>query len=335
MTSRRRRFSLLFAAAATAAALAGAVVGPAAPATAAWTPQVERLAGADRYQTAIAISKKFPDTASRVFIATGTAFPDALSVSATAALFASPLLLVQPNAIPAGVVNEIKRISPNEIVIAGGTGAVSKNVESQLAKLGVPVKRLAGADRYATSRAIAAYGAWEGGTAFATGRDFPDALAVAPIAGVNGAPVLLVDGKKSSLDSATQSALTKYDSQYALIAGGTGAVSSGIERQLKSTHEMVTRIAGADRYATAAKLNSGEYDVYYDVAYLAVGTGFADALAGGGLAGRFDGPLFLVQGNCVPGAVLDSLNKAQPDKIVLLGGKGALGDGVAKLRRCA
>lgn len=333
MTSTRRRFTLLFAAAAAVAALAGTVTGPAAPATAAWAPQVERLSGSDRYQTAIAISKKFPDTASRVFIATGAAFPDALSLSATAAAAKSPLLLVQPNAIPAGVVNEIKRIGPSSIVIAGGTGAVSKNVENQLAKLG-KVVRLSGADRYATSLAIAKYGPWDN-TFVATGRDFPDALAAAPVAGTDYSPVVLVDGKRSSLTTAAKAAIGEHDPQAGIVMGGTSVVSSGIYNQLDSLHPQgMFRFAGHDRYETAVKLNDFMWGDTYKVAYLAAGNGFADALAGGALAAD-NGALFLVQSGCVPGSVLDSLNAAKPAKIVLLGGKGALSDNVAKLKRCA
>lgn len=197
------------------------------------------------------------------------------------------------------------------------------------------MKRLAGADRYATSRAIAGYGAWEQTTFIATGRDFPDALASGPIAGRWPAPVLLVDGKRSSLDSATLKAINDSDSIATAIIGGPGAVSGGIEKQVKSLQEEFLRVAGADRYQTAAKLNSLEYADGYTTAYLAVGTGFADALAGGGLASRFTGPLYLVQRDCVPGVVLDQLKSEQPSKIVLLGGKGVLTDNVAKLKRCA
>ncbi len=325
----------MLAAAATVAALSGAIAGPAAPASAAWAPQIERLSGADRYQTAVAISKKFPAGPTHVFIATGEAFPDALSVSALASSYESPLLLVQKNSIPAGVVNEIKRLKPREILIAGGTGAVSKNVENQLSKLVGELNRASGADRYDTSLAIAQFGPWYNGATFvATGRDFPDALTAAPVAGDFGAPVLLVDGKRSSLDSATKNAIVANGPKFAAVIGGTGAVSAGIFKQLGGLHATMYRFNGSDRYETGVKLNDQHFGSDYDVAYLAVGTGYADALAGGSLAAQ-NGPLFLVQRNCIPSVVLDSLNKAQPAKVVLLGGKGVLTDGVAKLKRCA
>ena len=63
---------------------------------------VERLAGADRYATAAAISRATaqPGVAA-VVIASGASFPDGLGASPAAAALHGPLLLVQPQAIPA------------------------------------------------------------------------------------------------------------------------------------------------------------------------------------------------------------------------------------------
>src|SRR5690606_35269223 len=61
---------------------------------------VHRLAGADRFETAIRISERFSPGVPVVYIATGLNYPDALSASALAGAQGGPLLLVQPTTVP-------------------------------------------------------------------------------------------------------------------------------------------------------------------------------------------------------------------------------------------
>lgn len=91
-----------------------------------------------------------------VYIATGSDFPDALGVSAVAALNNGPVLFVLKDAIPAATLSELNRLQPSRIVIVGGTGVVSTAVENALKALNFAptVERLAGADRFATAAAI-------------------------------------------------------------------------------------------------------------------------------------------------------------------------------------
>jgi putative cell wall-binding protein len=44
----------------------------------------------------------------------------------------APLLLVQPDSIPAETAAELRRLSPDRIVVLGGEAAVSAQVEAQL-----------------------------------------------------------------------------------------------------------------------------------------------------------------------------------------------------------
>jgi hypothetical protein len=95
---------------------------------------VSRIAGANRYETSVAVSKvAFPNGASVVYVASGTAFPDALSAASLAAN--GPVLLTDPNRLPPEVAGEIRRLKPLKVVIVGGTAAVSVGVENELAKL--------------------------------------------------------------------------------------------------------------------------------------------------------------------------------------------------------
>ena len=77
-----------------------------------------RLAGSDRYQTAIAASKKFSPGVPSIFVATGRDFPDALSASAAAAQLGAPLLLTDRTSVPQAIFTEIKRLKPAKIYMS-------------------------------------------------------------------------------------------------------------------------------------------------------------------------------------------------------------------------
>ena len=126
-----------------------------------------RLAGANRYATAVAVSQDLvcgpTETADQceglggvdapvqtVFVASGTDFPDALGAGPLASGL-GPLLLVPPTGtVPAVVKAQPSRIDPTDIVIFGGTGAVSSGVATQLAAYG-SISRIAGTNRYDTA----------------------------------------------------------------------------------------------------------------------------------------------------------------------------------------
>jgi len=96
--------------------------------------KVSRVAGVDRYATAVAISQAyFSPGVPAVFLATGTNFPDALAGSAVAGLVEGPVLLTTPTSLPAAVASEITRLAPSKVYILGGTGVVSAAIEAQLA----------------------------------------------------------------------------------------------------------------------------------------------------------------------------------------------------------
>jgi len=211
----------------------------------AYSTTVVRLSGADRYATAVAISKATYPAApvTEAFIATGLAFPDALSVAAVAGRDDAPLLLVPGNAanlsgVPV-VEAELKRLHPSRIVLVGGTSAVSGGIAAELRAMfpSSTVVRLSGPDRYATAAAVSAHSFVAGGhpvAYVATGLDFPDALAGAALAGFGEAPLLLVPGTKTDLDpyDVIETELTRLGPQQIVIFGGPGAVSPGLAADL-------------------------------------------------------------------------------------------------------
>lgn len=288
-----------------------------------------RLSGAGRYDTAVAVSQKYSPGVEAVFVATGQNFPDALSAAAAAASVGGPLLLTPSNALPAAVRAEIVRLAPETIYIAGSQGAVSSAVETSLRGI-APVERLGGASRYDTGNSLIQRIFPRAAQAFiATGRTFPDALAATGAAGSVSAPVILVDGAQPTLTPETLALLGTLGVRSVTIVGGTGAVSPGIEGQLRSTYD-TQRIGGAGRYETAANVN----DAFFtpgsaNAVFLATGQNFPDALAGAALAGHVKSPVYVTTAACVPEAAHLSLQRLAATSTVALGGTAVVSNQAA------
>ncbi|HET7684786.1 MAG TPA: PQQ-dependent sugar dehydrogenase [Candidatus Limnocylindria bacterium] len=297
-------------------------------------PSTSRAAGSDRYATAAALSATyFPSGAGSVFVATGANYPDALAGGAAAGRLNLPVLLVRPTDIPGSTATELNRLDPDQIFVLGGTGAISESIRTQLqayANTG-NVVRVAGADRYATAVEVSKrwYAPGVPAVFIATGTGFADALAGAPAAAMSEAPLLLV--RPSEIPAVTSAELQRLAPERIYVLGGTGAVSASVATQLDAyTTGPVTRLSGSDRYATAAAV-ARQFWGRTPRAFVANGTGFADALAGGAVAGRDNSPMLLVPGTWVPLTTGQEIIRMAPFRLQLLGGVGAISN-AAELR---
>ena len=87
---------------------------------------VERIAGADRFETATKLSAATFTSAKTVVLASGDNFPDALSGAPRADAASAPILLVSAGAEKnKPVCAEIQRLKADNLIVLGGTGAVS------------------------------------------------------------------------------------------------------------------------------------------------------------------------------------------------------------------
>lgn len=85
----------------------------------------------------------------------------------------------------------------------------------------------------------------------------------------------------------------------------------------------VSRIAGTNRYESAAKI-AATYPAGVGTAYLATGENFPDAIGAAAIAGRLDAPVLLTKPGSLPGATVAQLQRLQPERLVVLGGEGAV-----------
>ncbi|MCU1484035.1 MAG: Alkaline phosphatase [Actinomycetia bacterium] len=195
--------------------------------------------------------------------------------------------------------------------------------------------RVAGTDRYATASAVAANAFPTGAqtAVIARGDAFADALAGAYLAGLQtgGAPVLLTT--TGTVPDATKTRLAAMGVKNVILLGGTAAISTAAEQDLAKTYT-VTRVAGANRYDTAAKVAQTPSALGVGTlgglktAIVASGDVFPDALAAGpvGYSQRF--PIILTRAGTLPAESKAALTALAIKHVVLVGGTSAISDAV-------
>lgn len=190
------------------------------------------------------------------------------------------------------------------------------------------VVRWYGADRYSTSRIIAqtAFGGSGMGFSLASGSVFTDALSGAGVAGRSGNPLLLTPRDEFPLDSL--SVVFEMKPPVVTILGGPASVGPWAEGLFEINSPQVRRLAGADRYDASAAISKASFNPGVDVAYVASGLVFPDALSGAPVSGLKGGPMLLTRPDALPDAIASELRRVQPKSVVVLGGPASINDAV-------
>lgn len=293
---------------------------------------IVRLAGASRFETAIAIGREaYPDATEVVLVAGAQAsLVDGLVAAPFAAHRGAPVLLSGRTSLGATTRAEIVRRGPDRVWLIGGRGVLTNGVIDELTRLGVAkVRRVAGADRFATAAAVAERMPTDTPAILASGmqRSLIDAAAVSGAAAAAGRPVLLTAG--STLPAATRDVLRDRGTTAVTVIGGTGVVGPETLRAVERLGIPVTRVGGADRYATAANVASAFADVT-GTATVVVASGsdanLIDVMTSGVLRSAT-----LLAGGVTPPAPTQSWIRDRPvDKILVVGGTGAVTTALAR-----
>nr|WP_308565630.1 cell wall-binding repeat-containing protein [uncultured Peptostreptococcus sp.] len=173
--------------------------------------KTKRIAGTDRYKTSEMIVESTGKK--EVGVATGKDFPDALSSGAFLAKKNLPLLLVNgktQTSLPQGL---------KGLYTFGGKSSVANDFG----------KRIAGANRYETSEKIAEEFGKSDVVVLASGTNFADALAAAPLAKKMNAPIVLV--KKDSLSENAKKLVKEAKKVY--VIGGENTISNKLVDEIK------------------------------------------------------------------------------------------------------
>ncbi|MBA46135.1 MAG: hypothetical protein CMB31_06060 [Euryarchaeota archaeon] len=223
---------------------------------------ITRYAGSDRYTTCAMVANAITGANVATFnskktaiVVSGEGFADAVSASmlvsgpnGQATTNTHPILLTQKDSLPTATEVALQNLGVKQVVIIGGTGAVSSAVETTL-KASYSVTRISGADRFATTAAVAdlaVKGIAAGGFGMNKREVYlaemgpasggADALAAGQIVNADGSVLLGTNG--GSLASASSAWLTANPAGTAgltvTIIGGTGVIPAATEAAVKT-----------------------------------------------------------------------------------------------------
>lgn len=297
---------------------------------------MSRIYGADRYETASSISSIFWGSTDSVFVATGAKFPDALAAGAAAGVFGIPILLVTPTGVPQSTRDEIARLRPDTIFVAGGTAAVSDQTAADLAAIaGSSVERFAGVDRYDTAQLITNR-VWpdrSGGRVWmASGRSFADPLIASAAAAVFQEPFVLVDGI-TPVPEHTRALLARLAPAKIVLVGPTSAFSDAVRQSLSGLTAQL-QLLDSDDVSLRSSAVWGDFATS-EWASVATLEKFPDALAAVAFSSRQPrSPLMLIPRTCVPAVVQGQLDRLDTERVVIFGGPQALDERIESLAPC-
>lgn len=292
---------------------------------------VQRLAGANRVDTALAIAQAaYSGKLKNAVLTTAANYPDALAGSVLAYKLNAPILLVGSSAgDQQKVIDYLKsNLDPSGTVyILGGTGAVGQDVESKLKGAGFSkISRLSGSNRSETALKIA------GQIQVPTGRpvilvnegSYADALSISSSAAAGEMPIFLTG--KDKISGAVRQKIAEIKPIKVYLIGGEGVLSAQVAKQVAEitglSADKIVRLSGADRYATSLTA-AKHFNLPGQSVSLATGRNFPDALAGGVFAANYNAPILLVN-DALSTDALTYLESKSLTAGVLLGGEGVL-----------
>jgi len=191
------------------------------------------------------------------------------------------------------------------------------------------IARWGGPDRYATAVALGR-AATDGLTTrgdvvivAGTQASVVDGLVAGPLAASLDAPVLLATA--DGIPEATKTELRKRDPRRVWLVGGVGVLGQGVERTLAALGVRdVRRLAGSDRYGTAAAVAAAMPAGSSAVLASGAQANLVDAAAAGGAAAATGQPVLLTATGALPAATRGALQARGVRSTTVVGGTGAV-----------
>lgn len=176
---------------------------------------VQRISGSNRYETAVRIAETTVTAPTRIYIADGNDFPDAMIAGAAAATGDTVSVLTSGTTLPDSTASYLNRYPEAQLVAVGSAAGDA-----------VPwARRVAGQDQYETSVVLAReIGATAVG--IASGQNFPDGLSGGAHIGKIDGPLVL--SRQDRLPVSVRDYVNSDAVDAVFIYGGTVALSSDI-----------------------------------------------------------------------------------------------------------
>ncbi|MBQ9869870.1 MAG: leucine-rich repeat protein [Ruminococcus sp.] len=295
-----------------------------------------RLAGSNRYSTAVEISRTGIKRNGAVVLASGRDYADALAGVPFARSIGAPILLTDKDTLPADTLEEIQRLGAGTVYILGGTSAVSTKVENAVKNAGCTVKRISGSSRFGTAAKAAEKLGAPKEIFFVCYNNFADALSVSAAAALKKAPIIYLK-KDGALDAETAAYLKSVKGKVAnaYVIGGGSVVSDAMMKNAAdalglTVGKTMNRIAGQNRYKTCIEVNKRFASVFTGKnVCIATGADFPDALAGGAFAALDGSPLLLAK-DVLASEQTAYLKTLKPQNKYVLGGRAAVPNAIVE-----
>ncbi len=284
-----------------------------------------RIAGRNRQLTAVEVSKALFEKADTVILTSSNKMVDALSSSPYGVGKNAPTLLVEKDSIMDEVLQEIKRLNPTQIIIAGGKTVISEKVEDQIKELGIKQQRIAGADRFETAvklgEQVRANSTNRKEIILVNGFNNIDALTAGSLASKLNIPILLT--QSDQLNETTKKAIKEWGIEKVTIIGGKTQVSETIKETLQNEGLKVDRLAGRTRVDTALEVAKA-VNSNPDAVIFANGTKYPDALLAPYLSKAKDAPIVLIVNDEASVSVKQYLRDNKIKECIIIGGEKSI-----------
>lgn len=230
----------------------------------------------------------------------------------------------------AAVAAAMPPVTATDAYILGGRAAVSEAVAAEAGDtIGSMPARITGADRYATAANISkAFHPTGANTVYVvTGERFPDALGVGASAAVREAPVLLVT--RTTVPQSTAGELSRLAPSLIIVVGGTAVIDDSVADRLDDIATgTVTRVAGPDRYATAAAVSHETFSPGVDRVFVVTGETYPDGMSASPVAAEMGAPVLLTQAQQLPAATRAEIIRLSPKLVTIVGGTSGVSPAV-------
>lgn len=187
---------------------------------------IKRIGGSDRFETNLLILKEARVHGEELIVCSGLNFPDAVSASA-----ANRPILLADDKLSVSQKNYLSTIDPLKVYFIGGDKAVPKAVRDEFTGNTV---RLAGSDRFETSRLIAEnlFPSHQDRVILASGLNFPDALVGGAFNQDTRVPVLLVGPDFADAYNAKKF-VSENGTKSLILLGGKLSISDEIANYIR------------------------------------------------------------------------------------------------------
>lgn len=336
--------ALLAGAVAIATVVAGVVIAPPQQAQAAVTAAPSWIGGKDLYQTSALMSRQLPRS-STVYLTSGQSGGDALAVPPAAAASGAHVLMVRRDSVPAAVEARLRELNPRYVNVVGARSVLSdalwRDVRSILPRASIHRVGSNAGDRVDSALALANHVKRDNGrldTVFVIGRNgYSDGLASGNVAARIGGAIIPAMGDATAW--ARRVAPLLNGTRHVVFVGAGSVLAQSYWRALDRVLGLdvaMDRIAGADRYATNARvIEAFVGGLSASHVYLVAGNGHGDTVGASVLAARQDSIMMLSGRYCHEHEAIPSqVDWFDAERVIGIGTKFWITADALRLRLC-